>query len=303
MSYTIHNGGQDVESSDEGMHDCARGERCAARKTVVHGGEQIVVPAQTYRVFCEADTDRIRRCLDELPDHYQELDAHIGDKKRADGPRVSGGGMTPPVPLNLGVEAFLRQVEEIVLSWDERVRITARLTDLAAPTRAAGVTVACLLLSGHLEALLGLAAEPMARTMDLGRAEHLPDDSTGWVFPYAGWLVENRDRDGSDAGREILNLHHRALKLLGQTPQHHDLDTACWECGERQTLRRHDGSAGLADFVECLQCRAQYVGARLSSLMVEEERTQRLKYDRVTRRAQGYAVALLGSREGTGGRA
>jgi hypothetical protein len=293
----------DDHVGDEGLHDCARGERCAARTTVAgQGGERVIVPAQTYRTYCEADRDRIKDCLADLPGHYSELRARIGDKGRASGPRVSGGGRTPPIPINLGIDALTRQIEEMILSWDARVRPIARLAGLAAPDHAHGVSTACWTLKEHVDVLLGLNADSMARTMDLARHEYLPGDAIGWVHLTAEWILYYADLGGEAAGREILNLHHRCLKVLGHTPQHHDLITPCWVCGER-ALRRHDGSAGLADHVECMQCREQYLGSRLSKLMVEEEQAQQRKADRERRRADPARVVLVGDRAGTGGRA
>lgn len=293
-------------TGDEGLHDCARGDRCAARTTTAGpAGERIIVPAQTYRTFCDPCRDRIRDVLNDLPARYNELRDRIGDKGRTDGPRVSGGGRTPPVPINLGVDALLRQVEEIILSWDEHVRIIARLADLAAPTRGHAVTTACQMLTEHVDTLVGVEGVDMARTMDLARHEYLPDDATGWVHPDAGWIEYNATLNGGEAGREVLNLHHRSLKVLGRTPLHHDLITPCWVCGER-ALRRHDGTAGLADHVECLRCREQYLRSRLRSLMVEEEQAQQRKADRERRRADPQRVVLAGGgalHDGTGGRA
>ena len=295
--------GNDQHTGDEGLHDCARGERCATRTTIAGtGGERVIVPGQTYRTFCDPDRDRIQAALDDLPARYTDLGDRIGDKGHADGPRVSGGGRTAPIPINLAVDALTRQVEEIVLSWDERVRVVARLTDLTAPTRAAAVTAACRMLAAHVDALLALPGDDMTRTMDLSRAEHLPNDAIGWVHPAGGWVEYYTTLSGADAGVEILNLHHRAMKLLGHAPQHHDLITACWQCGER-ALRRHDGTAGLADHVECLRCREQYLGSRLRSLMVEEEQAQQRKTDREHRRTDPQRVALGTGGAGTGGRA
>lgn len=293
-------------TGDEGLHDCARGNHCAARTTAAaSGGERVIVPAQTYRTYCDPCRDRIRDCLEDLPARYRELRDRIGDKGRADGPRVSGGGRTPPIPINLGMDALIRQTEEIILSWDERVRALANLTDLAAPDLARGVSAACGMLHAHVDVLLGLNADSMARTMDLARHEFLPEDAVGWVHPAAGWVDYYTDLAGEEAGREVLNLHHRALKVLGYAPQHHDLIVTCWACGERD-LRRHDGSAGLADHVECLHCREQYLGSRLRSLMVEEEQAQQRKADRERRRADPKRVVLAGGgadHDGTGGRA
>lgn len=292
-----------AQGSDEGLHDCARGIYCAARKTVVaEGGERIVVPAQTYRTFCDPDRDRIRDCLEEIPGRYTELRDRIGDRRPAEGPRVSGGGRSKPLPINLGIDAHLRQIEEIILSWDEHIRIVAHLADLTAPTRADAVASACTMLTGHVDALLSLEAVDMSRTMDLAQHEHLPQDATGLVHTTGEWIRYNTTLTGADAGREVLNLHHRCLTMLGFAPQHHDLITPCWECGER-ALRRHDGSAGLADHVECMRCREQYLGSRLRSLMVEEDQAQQRKADRERRRSDPKRVVLAGSREGTGGRA
>ncbi|OLT13033.1 hypothetical protein BJF79_03800 [Actinomadura sp. CNU-125] len=284
--------------SDE-MHDCARGIHCAARTTTIEDGERITIPAQTYRTFCDVDRDRIADVLTDLPARYAELAARIGERRRSDGPRVSGGGRTAPIPINTAVDALLRTVEEIVLSWDERVRDVARLTDLTAANRAAAIPVACGMLAAHVDVLLTLDPETMARTMDLAHIEHLPEDVSGWVRS-GGWVLYNVDLGAEHAGVELLNLHHRTLKMLGYTPQHHPLITPCWECGERG-LRRHDGTAGLADHVECLNCREQYLGGRLNRLMVEEDEAQQRKADR-ERRHDPKRHSLAGAREGTGGR-
>lgn len=265
--------------SDDGLHDCARGPRCAARTTVAEtDGQRIVVPAQTYRAYCDADVTRIRRCLDDLPRRFLELGARIGDKGAPDGPRVSGGGQfTPRIPINAGIEAFQQQILEVVESWEERVRDAARLTDVSGPRRGGlAVHVACTVLAAHIDVLLALPPDSMYRTCDLARAEHIPDTAVGQIHAEGEWISYNTDLGGVDAGVEILNLHHRCLARLGLTPRHHDLITPCWTCGER-ALRRHDGTTGLADHVECLRCRDQYLGSRLASLMVDEEQTQQRK--------------------------
>ena len=279
MSINEHTG-------DEGLRDCARGERCAARKTVPgDGGKYISVPAQTYRPFCDADVTRIRDCLTDMPRRYVELAARIGDKGTSDGPRVSGGrGAAPPIPINTGVDAFQQQIVEIVTSWEERVRDAANLADVSGNRRAGhAVKVACQVLAAHVQALLALPPDSMYRTVDIARAEYVPDTAVGYVHD-GGWIGYNDDLSGVEAGVEILNLHHRCLARLGWTPQHHDLISPCWTCGER-ALRRQDGTMGLADHVQCLHCRDEYLGSRLRSLMVEEEQARHRKANRERRRS------------------
>lgn len=259
-------------TGDEGLHDCARGNHCAARKSVLgDDGRYMTVPAPTYRAFCDADVTRIRACLDDLPRRYVELASRIGDKGTIDGPRVSGGGgAAPPIPINTGVEAFQQQITEVVTSWEERVRDAARLTDVSGNRRAAhAVRVACTILSAHIHVLLALPPDAMSRTCDIARAEHIPDTAL-WAVHDGGWIDYSDDLSGVEAGVEILNLHHRALARLGWTPQHHDLRTACWDC-EVPRLRRWDGTVGLDDYVTCRNCGSEYLGDRLQRLMVEEE--------------------------------
>jgi hypothetical protein len=268
---------------DEGLHDCARGERCAARKSVLgDDGRYITVPAQTYRAFCDADVTRIRRCLDDLPHRYVELSTHIGDKTTSARPRVSGGGKAaPPIPINTGVEALQQQITEIVTSWEERVRDAARLADVSGARRTAhAVASACATLSAHVHVLLALPADALYRTCDIAHAENVPDQDDAFVHD-GGWIHYVDNLSGVEAGVEILNLHHRCLARLGWTPQHHDLRTACWDC-EIPRLRRWDGTVGLDDHVTCRNCGSEYLGDRLQRLMVEEEMLTR---KRQTRRA------------------
>jgi len=261
---------------EDGMRECARGEHCAARTTTVQDGRITVHPARTYRPFCDPDVARLRSVLTDLPRRYAELCARLGERSRpADGPRVSGGGRST-IPLNLGHEAFLRELATIVLSWEETVRTTARLAPVTVsrhPGRAA-VSRACATLRAHIEVLLSCPPTPMLRTLDLARAETVPTTEADTAWVHAGWIGAVVELDGAAAGIELFNLHHRALARLGWTPQHHDLRTPCWDC-DLPRLRRWDGTAGLSDHVECRECGSQYVGERLRLLMAAEEQLAR----------------------------
>ena len=273
MRYII----SDYQPDDDGQRECARGDHCAGRTTVLQDGKNIIVPAPTYTAYCVADRARIVNCLTDLPKRFEELSDHLGDiGTSSSGPRVSGSRSSgPPVPVNLGVDAFQRQILEILVSWEERVRAVVPLSPIDGRRRdQTAVTTASTILAAHIDALLALPADAMTRSLDLARASHLPDGATGVVHPYAAWIAYNADADGVSAGEEILRLHWRCLARLGHTPRHHDLLTACWEC-ELPRLRRWDGTAGLADYVTCRQCGSEYLGERLALLMVEEENTLR----------------------------
>jgi hypothetical protein len=285
----------------DGGRPCARGEHCAARTTKPESGDRVVVPAATYRTFCEADRGMIRDCLNELPGRYRQLGKRFGDRGGPNGPRVSGGGYAPGQPYNLGIDALQRQIAEIILSWDERVRTPTRLSDLSAAGIADAVDIACGVLVAHVDVLLGLERDGMYRSEDISRVEQIPEDAIAYVHLDAGWIWYAANYGGREAGIEVLNLHHRSISRLGLTPQHQNLITRCWQCGERK-LRRHDGTAGLADHVECLRCREQYLGSRLASLMVEEDAAQQRRRAREHRGVADSGGLLYSGGAGYGGR-
>ena len=257
---------------------CARGERCASRD---HNGE----PALGPRVLCTADRDILHRCIEQLPELYLELWMRLGTKNTSsDGPRISGGGKTPPTPIRLDIEALMARMLEILTSWEERVRYVAGLdmSHIGQPRRhGVAITSMCRTLASHLDALLALEPEPMNRSVPETAVQSLPDDAEGHVRP-AGWAVLIQDLGGADAALEIFSLHAAARSKLGHTPQHHDLLTPCWnEDCEQRMLRRWDGASGLEDFVECRNCGWKYEGEQLQRLMVEEELAQQRRARKV----------------------
>lgn len=276
MAYQTYD---DYRINDSEQHPCARGNHCAARTVVIDSGERIIQPALTYRTYCDADTDRIKDCLIELPNLYEQLEAEIGDRQqRAPTERVSEGGVGGShILVNERTDDFLRVVTRVTVSWEERVRDVAPLSEMRSHLSIndrshRAVRIACNdVLSKYVNVLLGLTPAAMYRTCDLAQLERVATDATGWVFPAAGWAGFNRDLGGVEAGVEVLNLHHQFLARLGLTPKHHDLRSACWECNEVRVLRRWDGSAGLVDYVVCLKCGYQYLGAQLRLLMVAED--------------------------------
>jgi hypothetical protein len=180
-----------------------------------------------------------------------------------------------------------------VLSWDERVRTipTLKLSTRTGPARpehrgseTAGLALTgmCTTLRIHIDALLALPPGAMRRYVTLREAAELAaeGDVVGLVRPDAGYAEVTRDRDGSDAGLELLKLDSRARRLLGWTPQHQDLPVPCWRCDHRMSVRRWDGGAGLEDRAECLQCGEKYEGERFTLLMAQVEQAARAKQTR-----------------------
>lgn len=186
---------------DDGQRPCARGQWCASSVITVEDGQTRRDPALGYQSFCPRDREHISRCLDELPGLYVRLHAELGAKGSGGGEHVSGS-RDAPIPLRCDIDALMRLVTECLYSWHERVAAVASLSfptaDLSRRRRdGIGIDAAVNVLGAHLDALLALDAEPMARSR--------PD----------GPALE--DLDGAAAGLEILRLHYLARSLLGET--------------------------------------------------------------------------------------
>lgn len=257
------------QAGEEAQRPCARGDRCAERGP---GNTPQLGP----RAFCTTDRARIASALEWIPTAYIELYMRLGDKGSGVGGRVSGS-RTPPVPPNLGVDALMVDIVRVLGSWDERVRVVANLRELSLAMRdGVALTTMVRTLSAHLDALLALPEEPMLRSVSIQQAAELPPGTVGNVRPAAGYADVMLDLSGADAGLEILRLHGRARHMLGYTAQHQDLPVPCWNCGLR-TVRRWDGTAGLADEAECMECRERYTADRYALLMREVEELHRGK--------------------------
>lgn len=257
-------------SGEGAQRACARGEHCASRD---HSGE----PALGPRVLCSADRDLLVGAIERLPGMYLELYLRLGDKGTGEGPRVSGGGRSAPIPIRLDISTLMADIAEILTSWDARVRTVARLDMAGAdwPRRdSIAMTTTCRILATHVDALLALEPETMNRCVSENAVSALPDDTDGHVRP-AGWAITRRDLDGGDAAKEIFDLHRRCRSKLGYTRKDVLLRSRCWQCDAAGKLVRYDGSAGLDDHVTCQACRTEYVGDRLARLMADEERIER----------------------------
>lgn len=252
---------------------CGRGEYCReARSVRQDNGGYARVPAQTPRTFCDGDRSFIADCLDWLPEAYLQLYMRLPERSRRGLERVAGSPY-PPVPPNLEFDALMCEMVFILSSWEERIRRVASLSGTGAAMsrrRRGGVAMTTIrtVLAGHLDALLALEAEPMARTVPLAQAATVLPEERGFVRPAAGYVETLEDLSGVNAGLEILWLHHRCRSVLGLTPKHEDLPLPCWnpDC-EHKAVRRWDGLAGLEDEAKCSNCGEVYANDRYRRLM------------------------------------
>ena len=237
-----------VGDEDE-RHACALGDFCHA---ATRSDDGLWHPAGTWQAFCSACRGRIATCLDELPAACVRLLVQIGQRpKTGKAVRVPPG---PREPIRLEVDALVREMAFVLGSWHERVAMVARLSP---PRGAASLTHpaesvrdAVKVLSAHLDALLALPAEPMVRVfyapLAAQDAADGRDPSRPWSAPgedgrvlHSGEAYLLPPLGGEAAGKEILDLHHRARKITGEVrakPEAFD-GIPCREC-EQFTLVR-----------------------------------------------------------------
>jgi hypothetical protein len=219
--------GKPHQADDEGKHDCALGSWCHAATRDDDGNWH---PALTFQAFCSACRGRVATCLDELPFACVRMLVQIGQR-----PRTGKAVRVPPgprEPIRLEVDALVREMAAVLGSWHERVADVARLSapDMEAASRhpVEAVRDAAKVLGAHLDALLALPAEPMVRVFYSPKAAQEQaegrDSSKPWSAPGEDGRVTRSGEayllpslSGEHAGREILDLHHRARKVTGET--------------------------------------------------------------------------------------
>jgi len=270
--YWVHSAPADAELDDP-QRECARAHRCANARIETENGRPVRRGAWTPRGICDTCATHLQRALHQLPDLWARLHDELGNKTPHHGPRVTVGKAEPPVPINLAVDALLREAVHVLASWAERVAATARLnTEPGRRIDQATVDTSCRILAAHVSTLLALPEEPMLRTMPLHQAATLPPGTTGLVHPAAEYADVILPLDGTQAGVELLELHHRIRRMLGETrPPARHLPTPCRCCGHRLLFETHDAD-GQWDGAHCRNCRAEYTLADYWVLVQETAR-------------------------------
>lgn len=268
-----------VHSAPEGIdfdeRECARGARCANPRVEVVDGETIRMGALTPRGLCDSCASLVERSLQELPALWARLHEEIGTKPHLEGPRVFVGKAEPPVPLNLSVDELLRETVHVLASWHERVAAVARLA--GEPGRRIThetVEASCAVLAAHVGVLLALPEEPMLRWVTLRDAAALPEGTTGMVHVGAEYADVLLPLDGAQGGIEILDLHYRHRRMLGETDRaaRRLNGVCCGNCGFAELREALDGDGQFAG-AKCRECGQEYDADEYRALTVEQGKT------------------------------
>jgi len=218
---------RDTGQQEEPGRPCSRQppELCdGARIVMQDDGTSRREPARTPRAFCQPCESRIVACLEELPAAYERLEEAIGDPVRRSSPvRVMPGSR---VLVSPEVDALMRPMAAILGGWAARVRSVPglELDDPGVPHDSPeGIRAACEAMARHVTPLLALQAGWTTRVWAFPPGAPMPPDveeeigGEEIVAIGDGWVKVTVRRSGADAGNEILDLHWRSRRLLGET--------------------------------------------------------------------------------------
>jgi hypothetical protein len=214
------------------QHPCLRGTWCSASSvTTADDGTQVTAPALTYAPFCEKCRLSVLRTLGDIPELWVRLHCELGNKGQVS-ERVTMS-RSAPLPLRADIDALLREHLDILASWDERVRMSAGLVlpdtqeQRKRPDHGRMVAAFCATLAAHLDRLLSLPADAMARSFPLHDLSRIPEGAYGRTNRAGGYAEVVVELSGADAGEEVLSLRYRARSVLGETRMTERLDVPC----------------------------------------------------------------------------
>ncbi|MFC8531905.1 hypothetical protein [Nocardia sp. NPDC057227] len=215
------------------LHRCRQGKRCKSR-TRTPANEWLACGVERPDSLCRA-------CEESAFDAIRELDSDMGSleaawheiKATVSGPKVSGSSELP-IPIPLGVDALLREIDAEVTRWAIRATGGEELRN------------AHSMLCANLGTLVDLP----------------PQRVTVWQpHPDGGDDPGDLVLDGVDAVLRLARFHGRAQAMLGLTEVTTLLPDPCPHCGRKALAVSKD-----QERVMCQGCRICWDSAHFALL-------------------------------------
>lgn len=212
---------------------CYRSERCAERERVGNQWQGLSIVAS--RGLCRACTGHVSYALAELPADYVQLSQHLDEGGDGGPSELVGGTRELPMPINGRVEALQSAIDHDLQCWAEIIADRAFTTwdTQAARDCRPGLRIeqAADLLVERLSVLFA------AR------------DCLYLAWGSDGYTKRPVSRDGIDGALDLLALHQRARRAVGDLGMTHHLPAPCPDC-QRTALQRRDGT----EEIRCSAC-------------------------------------------------
>lgn len=212
---------------------CFRGERCPERERVAGQRRPVGAPINTERGLCLLDEQALKDALHRLPVRYQHLAEHLGELDRQAGELVSGS-RERPIVINVHIEAAMSAIDDTLTMWAppvaRRVGTAWDVRLMARQPAEVRIDWAADVLSQHLRVLCALVDEPVV-----------------------AWVDDERvtvARDGLQGATDLIDLHQRSVRLVGEPTTPRRLPVPCPLC-EAAALTHRDGT----ELVSCGMCR------------------------------------------------
>ena len=216
------------------MRRCARGPRCYAAERVTTDRTTDILGAPCDRPLCEVCEGAARHVLEETPKLYVQLRLKMRDQDVAErGPQVTVS-KDQPLPVNGRALHLAEQVAWLVTTWEDEVRLIARLSDVerAGCREGRQVADATLTLSRWLSVWISAPSTAINLSMTDGEIEQSGVEAIGALLD---WRAAVRRLPGMDtrAPRAVHRYPTPCATCGVAAITHHAGDTlmVCQSCG------------------------------------------------------------------------
>lgn len=297
---------------DHETHRCLAGRACRAADYTEDPETGLITRqgAHTTRPdsLCDSCTHAVEHAIDDMTETWIALHVSLGDQSRRTGQRVAAS-RNPPINLNTDIDATKAAIVEWLVAAAAPIAEQLNTADPhprnSSDTQHAAAVLACTrILKPHVAELLALP----------------PDDVTVWLtaseteYPGERKYVDDqgvthcgtgiRTMNGAEIALQLVELRHRARKLLALTNPHDSLTLPCPSCGQYELVRRHEyrGSREI-DQIDCGACNLSWPYERyrqLCLIWVKEDEMEREKLQKqldTERKRREMAEWLLAKRE------
>ncbi|MDP7703200.1 MULTISPECIES: hypothetical protein [unclassified Mycobacterium] len=233
----------------ESRHRCLAGRACRSQAVEEVEGKNVELPAITEKpdTLCDSCRRNVHTVITESLTVWDSLHNALGDRAmRGSSERISGT-KTPPIPIDVEVDAAKDALAEWLIAAAARVSEYLN-TDTPQPKSRIDreqrrIVQACTrLVEPNIDRLLQAPAETVTVWRKTG-------ESTTYV-----------DKTGIDIALEIVRCHRVAHAILGDQNTHQSVQLACPNCHTRRCSRTvtHRKNGGVDDFVACAECKSSW---------------------------------------------